>query len=116
MTENLCLSYHRHSILNMAECESLNAFRDTFKELFIFYEKMNWVQRTFVFGRGCSQAHISLDIGRMSPRQELSSRAKQLHFTGGITCTGTSVESQVRPYFKDKFVRRSVGTLPSHHK
>lgn len=65
--------------------------------------------------RGYSQAHISLDTGRMSPRQEPSSRAKHLHFAGRITSAGTSVESQSVSHSEDKFVRASVGTLPSHH-
>lgn len=46
MTENLCLRYHRHSILNMTEREPLHAIGNIFKQLFIISEKMNWVQST----------------------------------------------------------------------
>lgn len=46
MTEKLCLGYHRHNILNMTERGPLHATRDIFKDLFIIYEKMNWVQHT----------------------------------------------------------------------
>lgn len=41
MTENLCLRYHMHSILNITERESLHAITSTSKELFMIYEKMN---------------------------------------------------------------------------
>lgn len=33
-----------HSILNITDRESLHAIRSTSKELFMIYEKMNWVQ------------------------------------------------------------------------
>lgn len=48
-----------------------------------------------IVGRGCSQAYISIDTGRMSSRQELSSGTKQLLFTGGVTWTRTSERNQV---------------------
>jgi len=108
MTENLCLRCHRHIILNTTEQEPLHAVRDMFNDLVIIYEKMSWVQSTEL-KRSLSEAVprlISvLIMAECLQGRDCCQEQSSYIFTGGMTCSGTSVESQARPYSADEFVR-----------
>lgn len=46
MTENVCLRYDMHSMVNMTKIEALHFIGDVFKEFCMIYEKMTGVQHT----------------------------------------------------------------------